>query len=236
MLPGNVRSSGSSRATRAHPPPRTALRASETTYDLDDRTIRGPLQPIEDTVMIKVQESKKVTSGGLFLPEMKNEKPTRGMVVAAAEGKRHWDTGVQIPITVSVGERVVYGNYDGTSVKYQGSEHLLMRDTQLLMAYESDELNLDTARMVADRVLLKVKATPKGSIVTAKGVLIAESATRSNRPTVGQVVKVGSGRMVPSGVMMPMYCEVGDMVKYKVSNVFTNIPWCSTSKMYHIEI
>lgn len=70
--------------------------------------------------------------------------------------------------------------------------------------------------MIGDRVLLKVKAMPKGTSTSSAGVLIAESATRSNRPTVGEVVKVGPGKMVPSGRMMPMYAEVGDCVKYKV--------------------
>lgn len=115
-----------------------------------------------------------------------------------------------------MGDRVVYGNFDGTSVQYQGSEHLLMRDSELLMAFEGEEINLDTARMVGDRVLLKVAATPTGSTEMASGVLVAESATRSTRPTVGEVVMVGPGRMVPSGVMIPMHCEVGDRVKYKV--------------------
>lgn len=70
--------------------------------------------------------------------------------------------------------------------------------------------------MIGDRVLLRVKAMPKGTSTSTAGVLIAESATRSTRPTIGEVVKVGPGRMVPSGKMMPMYCEVGDCVKYKV--------------------
>lgn len=191
--------------------------ADATTYELDEKTLRGPLTPVEDTIMVKVDKPKEVTTGGLFLPKMKSVKITRGTVTAVGEGKRHWDTGVQIPITVSVGERVVYGNFDGTSVEYQGAEHLLMRDNELLMAYEGDEINLDTARMVADRVLLKVQAVPKGSTTMASGVMMAESATRSTRPTVGEVVKVGPGRMVPSGAMIPMHCEVGDRVKYKVS-------------------
>ncbi|CAN0509603.1 unnamed protein product, partial [Ectocarpus sp. 12 AP-2014] len=82
--------------------------------------------------MVKVDKQKAVTEGGVFLPKMNNVKITRGTVTAVGEGKRHWDTGVKIPITVEVGERVVYGNFDGTSVQYQGSEHLLMRDTELL--------------------------------------------------------------------------------------------------------
>lgn len=91
-----------------------------------------------------------------------------------------------------------------------------MRDTELLMAYQGDEIDLDTVRMVGDRVLLRIKATPKGSTTSTAGVLIAESATRSLRPTIGVVEKVGPGRMVPSGKIMPMYVKAGDKVKYKV--------------------
>lgn len=90
--------------------------------------------------MVKVDLPETVTEAGLFLPKMKSAKITRGTVTAVGEGKRHWDTGVQIPITVEVGDRVVYGNYDGTSVEYQGAQHLLMRDTELLMAYQGDEV------------------------------------------------------------------------------------------------
>lgn len=215
--------SGCSSALR--PRPRrtlaTELRASSddttvTKYELDGNAIRGPLTPVEDTIVVKVDIPEEMTSGGLYLPTTKKDNPTRGTVTAVGEGKRHWDTGVQIPIKVSVGERVVYGNFDGTSVQYQGSEHLLMRDNELLMAYEGDEISLDKSRMVGDRVLLRVKAVPKGSTTSAKGILIAESATRSNRPTVGIVEKVGPGRMVPSGKIMPMYVEPGDKVKFKV--------------------
>lgn len=91
-----------------------------------------------------------------------------------------------------------------------------MRDTELLMAYQGDEIDLDTVRMVGDRVLLRIKATPRGSTTSSAGVLIAESTTRSLRPTIGVVEKVGPGRMVPSGKIMPMYVKPGDKVKYKV--------------------
>ncbi|CAM9182839.1 unnamed protein product [Ectocarpus sp. 13 AM-2016] len=137
---GGGADTSSRRSRRA---PASLLRSSETTaeYELDEKELRGPLTPVEDTVMVKVDKQKAVTEGGVFLPKMKNVKITRGTVTAVGEGKRHWDTGVKIPITVEVGERVVYGNFDGTSVQYQGSEHLLMRDTELLMAYEGEEVS-----------------------------------------------------------------------------------------------
>lgn len=128
-------------------------------------------------------------------------------------------------VTVSTDILSYVGTHFGRSdalffvVICQGSEHLLMRDQELLMAYDGEDIDLDTVRMVGDRVLLRIKATPKGSTTSAAGVLIAESATRSNRPTIGVVEKVGPGRMVPSGKMMPMYVKPGDRVKYKVSEV-----------------
>ncbi len=130
------------------------LRASAeaATYELDEKPLRGPLTPIEDTVMVKVDLPETVTEAGLFLPKMKSAKITRGTVTAVGEGKRHWDTGVQIPITVEVGDRVVYGNYDGTSVEYQGAQHLLMRDTELLMAYQGDEVRGRVGCPVVERV------------------------------------------------------------------------------------
>lgn len=141
---GGADSRSNRRARTAAGAARGVLRASATAeeYELDEKTLRGPLIPIEDTIMVKVDAQAEVTEGGLFLPKMKSVKITRGTVTAVGEGKRHWDTGVQIPITVKVGERVVYGNFDGTSVEYQGAQHLLMRDTELLMAYEGEEVGL----------------------------------------------------------------------------------------------
>ena len=228
-----VHATGSVRAqSEPHHLP-TALRASEastadaTTYEMDEKMLRGPLTPIEDTVLVKVKESKKVTEGGLFLPLMKNERKTRGTVVAVGGGRRHWDTGVQTPIGVNAGEGVVYGNYDGTSIQYQGSEHFLMRATDLLMAFEGDDINLDTARMVGDRILVRVKTPPKGAATSSQGVLIAESAMRTTKPSVGVVVKVGPGRMAPSGNMIPMHCSIGDKIKYKVCSLLPSEYECS---------
>lgn len=117
--------------------PSTALHSSTAEevvgYQLDGNDIRGPLQPVEDTILIKVDAPKEVTAGGLFLPQTKKDPPTRGTVVATGPGKRHWDTGVQIPIKVNVGDRVVFGNYDGTSVQFQvGAAAILVLTTFFL--------------------------------------------------------------------------------------------------------
>lgn len=219
-LGDRCRSQTSTRVRSRYAPP-TSLRASTTTegYDLDNVSLRGPLVPIVDTVLVEVERPKDMTEGGLVIPIKKDEKPTRGTVVAVGEGKRHWDTGAHIPIQVKPGDRVVFGNFDGTSVKYQGEQHLLMRDTELLMAYEGEELNVDNVRMVGDRVLLRVKAAPKGGTSTASGVLIAASSTRQDRSSIGIVEKVGPGRTSSSGYVMPMYVKPGDRVKYKVRPV-----------------
>lgn len=116
--------------------PPTFLRATVTEaaassyYTLDGKELRAPLTPVEDTVLIKVDRPKEMTEGGLYMPQVTVEKPTRGTVVATGEGKRHWDTGVQIPITVQAGDRVVFGNFDGTSVEYQVSTEVLSQVTK----------------------------------------------------------------------------------------------------------
>ena len=68
------------------------------------------------------------TKGGVFLPDQAKEKPSAGIVVAAGEGKSHPDTGVVIPNPVGEGDRVLYGKFDGTSVKYNGEDHQLIKD------------------------------------------------------------------------------------------------------------
>lgn len=212
------RSGGCAKSLPRYSPP-TTLRAAtaDQTHEMDGIALRGPLTPIEDTVVVEVEQPKEVTDGGIFIPLKKDEKPTRGTVVAVGGGKRHYDSGALVPTQVQPGERVVYGNYDGTSVKYQGKQHLLMRDTELLLAYTGEELHESNVRMVGDRVLVRIKAPPKGDASTSSGVLIAQSATRSMRATIGVVEKVGPGRTSSSGQTMPMYVEPGDRIKFKVS-------------------
>ncbi|CAM9793592.1 unnamed protein product [Choristocarpus tenellus] len=156
-----------------------------------------------------------MTSGGLFLPNQAKKTPTRGVVTAVGPGKHHWDTGAVMPMKVSVGEKAVYGENLGSSIKYQGEEHLLLRDDEIIMTYTGEEITLDTIRMIGDRILLRAKKTRTGETTSADGILMTASATRFERESVGIIVKVGEGKKAANGVMMPLYAQPGDRVKFK---------------------
>lgn len=110
------------------------------------------------------------------------------------------------------GEGVLYGKYDGTEVEYNGNKHTLIRDDDILVKYTGDELNLESADVIRDNVLVSVSEEEEAA--TAGGLLIA-STSNKKKPSTGTVVKVGPGRMAANGELMEMDIDVGDMVKFR---------------------
>ena len=88
------------------------------------------LQPLSDRVIIKPQEAEEVTKSGLYLPDTAKEKPIEGLVVAAGPGKVTED-GKSIPMSVKVNDKVLYGKYSGTEVTIDGSQYLIMRESDI---------------------------------------------------------------------------------------------------------
>ena len=68
------------------------------------------LQPLGDRVVIERDESEKVTAGGIVLPDTAKDKPTRGKVVSAGDG-RLLDNGQRSPLQVKAGDRVLFSSY-----------------------------------------------------------------------------------------------------------------------------
>lgn len=89
------------------------------------------LKPLADRVIVKPAPAEEVTKGGIFLPDTAQEKPQRGEVVAVGPGKISEETGKVIPLTVKVGDKVLYGKYSGTEVKIDGEEYLIMRESDI---------------------------------------------------------------------------------------------------------
>lgn len=89
------------------------------------------VRPLQDRVLIKRVDSEEKTAGGLFLPSSAKEKPQEGEVIAVGPGKSN-DKGEASPLTVKVGDRVLFGKYSGTEIKIDGVEHLIMREDDLL--------------------------------------------------------------------------------------------------------
>ncbi|MGB9912755.1 MAG: co-chaperone GroES, partial [Candidatus Kapaibacteriota bacterium] len=70
------------------------------------------LSPLHDRVIIKPSQPEEVTKGGIIIPDTAKEKPMQGEVVAVGPGKTTED-GKLIPLTVKVGDKVLYGKYSG---------------------------------------------------------------------------------------------------------------------------
>ena len=83
------------------------------------------VKPLADRVIIEPSAAEETTSGGIIIPDTAKEKPKKGKVVAAGEGKK------DEPVTVKVGETVLYGQYSGTEIKIDGSDYLIMRESDI---------------------------------------------------------------------------------------------------------
>ena len=93
------------------------------------------LRPLQDRIIVKRVEEETKTAGGLFIPETAKEKPQRGEIVAAGNGKKTED-GKVLPLDVKVGDVVLFGKYAGTEIKVDGNDFLMMREDDILAVVE----------------------------------------------------------------------------------------------------
>ncbi len=89
------------------------------------------LTPLGDRVLIKPMPSEERTKGGVILPDTAKEKPQKGEVIAVGKGKLT-DDGKRIEMEVKVGDKVLYGKYAGTEIKYEGEEYLIVKQSEIL--------------------------------------------------------------------------------------------------------
>lgn len=87
------------------------------------------IQPLQDRVIIKPKPAEEKSKGGIILPDTAKEKPIEGTVIAVGSGKT--EEGKLIPLTVKVGDVVLYGKYSGTEVNVDGEEYLIMRESDI---------------------------------------------------------------------------------------------------------
>lgn len=83
------------------------------------------ITPLADRVVIEPAKAEEKTAGGIIIPDTAKEKPQRGTVVAIGNGKP------DEPITVKVGDTVLYGKYAGTELSIDGNDYLIMRESDI---------------------------------------------------------------------------------------------------------
>jgi chaperonin GroES len=88
------------------------------------------IRPFYDNVVIKRKEQEAVSAGGIVLPGSAKEQPNQGEVVAVGQGKL-LDSGEIRPLQVKVGDRVVFGQYSGSTITVEGNELIIMRESEI---------------------------------------------------------------------------------------------------------
>lgn len=83
------------------------------------------VRPLADRVLVEPAPAETKTAGGLIIPDTAKEKPMKGKVIAIGNGK------VDEPMTVKVGDTVLYGKYAGTEIQVEGKDLLIMRESDI---------------------------------------------------------------------------------------------------------
>lgn len=84
------------------------------------------IKPLADRVVVSPAPAETQTASGIIIPDTAKEKPQQGTVVAVGPGK------VDEPMTVKVGDKVLYGKYSGTELKWEGKDYLIMRESDIM--------------------------------------------------------------------------------------------------------
>lgn len=89
------------------------------------------LKPLYDRVIVKPIEAEELSAGGIVIPDNAKEKPTKGEVVAVGEGKALDNGSLRAP-KVKVGDKVIYGQYAGSTYKAEGTEYKIVKEDDIL--------------------------------------------------------------------------------------------------------
>jgi chaperonin GroES len=86
---------------------------------------KSKITPLADRVLVEVSPAEAKTASGIIIPDTAKEKPQQGVIVAVGKGK------IDEPMTVKVGDKVLYGKYSGTEITHNGKELLIMRESDI---------------------------------------------------------------------------------------------------------
>jgi chaperonin GroES len=94
------------------------------------------IKPLGDRILVKRIKEEDKSKGGIIIPDTAKEKPQEGRVVAVGKGKMT-ETGYLLVPDVKAGDRILFGKYSGSEVKFEDEEHLIVREDDVLGVLES---------------------------------------------------------------------------------------------------
>ena len=89
------------------------------------------VKPLNDRVLVRRMDPEEKVKGGIIIPDTAKEKPLEGKVIAVGAGRLD-ESGKRIPMEVKIGDRVLIGKYAGTEVKIEDTEHVIVREDEIL--------------------------------------------------------------------------------------------------------
>ena len=93
------------------------------------------IRPLQDRVVVRRTEEETKSSGGIVIPDSAAEKPSQGEVIAVGPGKK-LDTGSIQEMDLKAGDKVLFGQYSGSTVKVDGEELLIMNESEIFGVVE----------------------------------------------------------------------------------------------------
>lgn len=93
------------------------------------------IKPLHDKVLVRRVDEETTTAGGIIIPDTAKEKPSEGVVEAIGNGFRAED-GKILPMSVKVGDRVLFGKWAGTEIKVNGEARLIIKESDILAIIE----------------------------------------------------------------------------------------------------
>ena len=93
------------------------------------------IRPLHDRVVVRRLEEDAMSAGGIVLPDTASEKPSQGEILAVGPGKVD-DDGDRRELDVSVGDKIIFGQYAGSTVKIDGEELLILAESEIFGVLE----------------------------------------------------------------------------------------------------
>jgi chaperonin GroES len=89
------------------------------------------IEPLGDRILLEPVEQEEEKVGGIIIPDTAKEKPQEGKVIAVGPGKL-LESGERQALSIAAGDKVLYGKYSGTEIKYEGKDYLIVREDDIL--------------------------------------------------------------------------------------------------------
>ncbi len=93
------------------------------------------IRPLQDRIIVRRVDEEETTKGGIIIPDSAKEKPQEGKVISVGKGKVNEDGKLQ-KLDVKKGDKVLFSKYAGTEINIEGTEHLIIREDDVLGVVE----------------------------------------------------------------------------------------------------